>query len=66
MSVRVKSRSVTWQKGWKLMTFKLSNGKFLANTEVVIFEKQIVTTRQRVQNKNPLIISVCRFSTWKH
>jgi len=48
------------------MIFKLSNGKFLANTEVVIFEKQILTTRQRLQNKNPLIISVCRFSTWKH
>ena len=44
------------------MIFKLSNGKFLANTEVIIFEKQIATTRQRVQNKNPLIISVCRFS----
>jgi hypothetical protein len=33
------------------MIFKLSNGKFLTNTEVVIFEKQIVTTRQRVQKK---------------
>ena len=61
MSVRVKSRSVTSQRGWELMIFKQSYGKVLANTEVVIFEKQIVTTRQRVQNKNPLIISVCRF-----
>jgi hypothetical protein len=47
--------------GTNELTFTLGNGKFLADTKDVIFEKLIVMTRQRVENKNPLNIPVSWF-----